>query len=75
MADIAIEVDHVTKSFKLYREKAQSTKERVIRAGRNPHQNFKALDDVSFEVEHGETFALLGHNGSGKSTMLKCIAG
>ncbi|MCW2631789.1 MAG: transporter ATP-binding protein, partial [Pseudonocardia sp.] len=40
-----------------------------------PHQNFKALDDVSFEVEHGETFALLGHNGSGKSTMLKCIAG
>ncbi|MCU1351202.1 MAG: transporter ATP-binding protein [Acidimicrobiales bacterium] len=75
MASVAIEVEHVTKSFKLYREKSQSAKERVIRAGRNPHQNFKALDDVSFEVAAGETFALLGHNGSGKSTMLKCIAG
>lgn len=75
MGDLAIEVTNVTKAFKVYQEGGQSAKERLIRAGRNPHIVFKALDDVSFEVKQGETFALLGHNGSGKSTMLKCIAG
>jgi len=75
MSELAIEVTNVTKSFKVYQEGGQSAKERLIHAGRNPHIVFKALDDVSFEVKQGETFALLGHNGSGKSTMLKCIAG
>lgn len=35
----------------------------------------KAVDGVTFRVERGETFALLGPNGSGKTTTLKCIAG
>ena len=56
---VAISVENVTKSFKIYREKSQSAKERLIRVGRNPHEVFKALDDVSFEVNEGETFALL----------------
>jgi len=34
-----------------------------------------AVDDLSFKIERGETFALLGPNGSGKTTTLKCIAG
>lgn len=71
----AIEIEHVTKSFKIYQERPHSLKERIVKAGRNPHTVFKALDDVSFDVQQGETFALLGHNGSGKSTLLKCIAG
>lgn len=36
---------------------------------------FVAVDDVSFNVERGETFALLGPNGSGKTTTLKCMVG
>ncbi len=36
---------------------------------------FSALENVSFEVRTGETFAVLGPNGSGKTSILKCIAG
>ncbi len=34
-----------------------------------------ALDDVSLEVNRGEVLALLGHNGAGRSTLIKCISG
>src|SRR6266568_3615010 len=35
----------------------------------------QALNDVDFEVRHGEVMALVGDNGAGKSTLIKCIAG
>lgn len=37
--------------------------------------NFRAVDDISFEVERGETFGLLGSNGSGKTTTLRALLG
>lgn len=75
MGTPAVEIDHVSKSFRLYREKVQSAKERVIKFGRLPYEEFHALHDVSFDVSEGETVGILGHNGSGKSTLLKCMCG
>ncbi len=71
----AIDVQDVSKRFRLYKEKYTSLKERILHAGHVPHEDFWALRDVGFEVKTGETFGIIGRNGSGKSTLLKCIAG
>ncbi len=72
---IAVDVVGVSKRFRLYHEKVHSMKERILRAGRNPYEDFWALRDMSFEIREGETVGILGRNGSGKSTLLKCVSG
>ncbi len=75
MGTTAVQVEDVSKRFRLYHEKYTSLKERVIHAGRVPHEDLWALRDISFDVREGETVGILGRNGSGKSTLLKCICG
>ena len=70
----AIEVDGVSKRFRLFREKPTSVKQRLL-STHSRAEDFWALRDVSFDVREGSTFGLIGHNGSGKTTILKCIAG
>lgn len=74
MNDVAVRVDHVTKSFRLYHERNQSLKSAIMRGRTSVHENFFALRDVTFDVPVGSTFGLIGSNGSGKSTLLKCLA-
>lgn len=74
-APAAIQVDHVSKAFRLVTERRDSLKERFIRGRSKGVHHFQALSDVTFEVPRGQTVALIGHNGSGKSTMLKLLAG
>ena len=51
MAELALEVDHLTKSFRLHHEKVNSLKHLVAGRGRGRHDDFIALDDVSFELK------------------------
>lgn len=72
-----IKVDHVSMIFNIASEQLNSIKEYVIAAAKRElrFKEFRALDDVSFEVKQGDVFGILGTNGSGKSTILKIIAG
>jgi ABC-2 type transport system ATP-binding protein len=71
----AVTVEGVSKTFRLYREKAQTLKERVVNRRRMAYEEFWALKDVTIEIGTSETAGLIGPNGSGKSTLLKCVAG
>jgi lipopolysaccharide transport system ATP-binding protein len=75
MTDPAVRVVGVSKKFTLHTERRNSVKERLVRGRARTDGDFWALRDVSFEVPRGTTFGLIGHNGSGKSTMLKLLAG
>lgn len=74
MSDIAVRVDHVSKSFRMYHERNQTIKSAVMRGRTSVHDDFWALKDVTLDVPSGSTFGLIGSNGSGKSTLLKCLA-
>ena len=72
----AVAVRSVSKTFVVPEEQRHTLKERVLHPRHRIKSNtFDALHDVSFEIYPGEFFGIAGRNGSGKSTMLKCIAG
>ena len=72
-----IEVKNVSMRFNMAKENHESLKEYFLAAvqGRLQFEEFYALRDVSFNVEKGDFYGLIGLNGSGKSTLLKIISG
>jgi lipopolysaccharide transport system ATP-binding protein len=74
-----IQVDHVTKEYRLgqltsLKQTALNTLNRLTGRPVEERKPFKALDDITFSVEPGEVLGIIGHNGAGKSTMLKLLA-
>lgn len=71
-----VEVNNVTFTYRVLRNKSTSIKElfKDFLHGHVRITNYVALKDVSFSVEKGEVFAVLGRNGAGKSTLLKVLA-
>ena len=73
MAEYAIEVNNLSISYKGL--KSYSIKQNLLKGKRSKVEVFEAVKNVSFKLEKGEILGLIGKNGSGKSTMLRAIAG
>ena len=69
----AIEVKDIKKSFKVFFDKSNLLKERVLFWKRNKYERRNVLKGISFNVRKGEAIGLIGHNGCGKSTTLKLL--
>ena len=71
----AVEFQSVSKSYAIYDSPGDRLKELLSLHRLRRHKDFLAVQDLTFEVKRGETFCIVGENGSGKSTTLQMIAG
>ncbi len=71
--DNAIEVRDVKKKFKIYYDKGNDLKDRILFHNRSHYEDRWVLKGISFSVKKGEAIGLIGHNGCGKSTTLKLL--
>lgn len=71
--EVAIRVSNVTKTYKIFKTPGKRFLYHMFHT--NSGTDFVALNNVSFEVKKGESFGIIGRNGSGKSTMLQILAG
>jgi ABC-type polysaccharide/polyol phosphate transport system ATPase subunit len=72
----AVKFERVSKAYDLFSgNRTLFTSLKMVTGAQSPERLFFALSDVSFEVQKGQAFGIIGRNGAGKSTLLKIIAG
>ncbi len=70
-----VSVENLTKIYRLYSSSKDRLKESFHPFRKKYHSPFNALDSVSFKIEKGEIFGVVGVNGSGKSTLMQILSG
>jgi ABC-type polysaccharide/polyol phosphate transport system ATPase subunit len=68
-------LEDATRSFYLQHERNRTLKELFMRGPRSPRPSVRALDGVSLHVQPGEAVGIVGRNGAGKTSTLRCLAG
>ena len=75
-ARMAVVAEDLTKRYRLGEHRSlHQTMNKLLRRGGPPPPLLEALVEVDFEVPRGESFGIVGTNGSGKSTILQILAG
>jgi lipopolysaccharide transport system ATP-binding protein len=74
-AEPVIRVQGAGKTYRLYRTPTDRLWQALWPAGQQRYQDFKALEEVSFELRRGEVMGIVGVNGAGKSTLLQLVTG
>ena len=75
MSQIAVKIEKLSKIYRLYEKPIDRVKEALSISKKRYSKDHYALENISFEINKGETVGIIGTNGSGKSTLLKIITG
>src|SRR5215472_13220995 len=74
-----IELEHVNLTFHVRKERGIRLKDFILKRmflpSKNPMMEVRALQDINLRIDTGDRIGFIGHNGAGKSTMLKLLAG